>query len=158
MDPPNPVEAIKFRMVQQGLSRKDLEPIVAPKATFYKHLKFAGVPTVTLSEREVSELYVGLKGTMSVAFPQGPRRQDASRHSCRVEEGNSGGGLCYGYNVVTLYGELGQLLSTGLSVSVVAGAEFGHCFVSPDVGHLKFGRTGLRPAFRPPCQEFRSER
>ncbi len=26
MDPPDPVEAIKFRMEQQGLSRKDLEP------------------------------------------------------------------------------------------------------------------------------------
>ncbi|MCZ4072161.1 helix-turn-helix domain-containing protein [Agrobacterium sp. LMR679] len=27
MDPPDPIEAIKFRMEQQGLSRKDLEPI-----------------------------------------------------------------------------------------------------------------------------------
>jgi HTH-type transcriptional regulator/antitoxin HigA len=26
MEPPDPVEAIKFRMEQQGLSRKDLEP------------------------------------------------------------------------------------------------------------------------------------
>ncbi|PTQ74623.1 helix-turn-helix domain-containing protein [Celeribacter persicus] len=30
MDPPDPVEAIKFRMEQQGLSRKDLEPIIGP--------------------------------------------------------------------------------------------------------------------------------
>src|SRR5580692_12725903 len=28
MDPPDPVEAIKFRMEQQGLSRKDLEEII----------------------------------------------------------------------------------------------------------------------------------
>ncbi|MGV2052494.1 helix-turn-helix domain-containing protein [Agrobacterium sp. 22-209-1] len=27
MDPPDPIEAIKFRMEQLGLSRKDLEPI-----------------------------------------------------------------------------------------------------------------------------------
>jgi HTH-type transcriptional regulator/antitoxin HigA len=27
MDPPDPIEAIKFRMEQQGLSRKDLEPL-----------------------------------------------------------------------------------------------------------------------------------
>lgn len=27
MDPPDPIEAIKFRMEQQGLTRKDLEPI-----------------------------------------------------------------------------------------------------------------------------------
>jgi len=26
MDPPDPVEAIRFRMEQQGLTRKDLEP------------------------------------------------------------------------------------------------------------------------------------
>lgn len=28
MDPPDPIEAIKFRMEQQGLSRKDLEPMI----------------------------------------------------------------------------------------------------------------------------------
>src|SRR5271167_4480288 len=28
MDPPDPIEAIRFRMEQQGLSRKDLEPLI----------------------------------------------------------------------------------------------------------------------------------
>ena len=31
MDPPDPVEAIKFRMEQQGLSRKDLEPMIGTR-------------------------------------------------------------------------------------------------------------------------------
>ena len=31
MDPPDPVEAIGFRMEQQGLTRKDLEPIIGPR-------------------------------------------------------------------------------------------------------------------------------
>ena len=31
MDPPDPIEAIKFRMEQQGLSRKDLEPILGTR-------------------------------------------------------------------------------------------------------------------------------
>ena len=31
MDPPDPVEAIKFRMEQQGLSRKDLEPFIGTR-------------------------------------------------------------------------------------------------------------------------------
>jgi HTH-type transcriptional regulator/antitoxin HigA len=31
MDPPDPVEAIKFRMEQQGLTRKDLEPIMGTR-------------------------------------------------------------------------------------------------------------------------------
>jgi HTH-type transcriptional regulator/antitoxin HigA len=31
MDPPDPIEAIKFRMEQQGLTRKDLEPIIGTR-------------------------------------------------------------------------------------------------------------------------------
>jgi HTH-type transcriptional regulator / antitoxin HigA len=31
MDPPDPVDAIKFRMEQQGLSRKDLEPFIGTR-------------------------------------------------------------------------------------------------------------------------------
>ncbi|MDQ0304487.1 recombinase family protein [Ancylobacter polymorphus] len=37
-------------------------------ATLFKHLKFAGVPIVTLAEGEISELHVGLKGTMNALF------------------------------------------------------------------------------------------
>lgn len=32
MDPPDPIEAIKFRMEQQGLGRKDLEPLIGTRA------------------------------------------------------------------------------------------------------------------------------
>ena len=31
MDPPDPVEAIKFRMEQQGLTRNDLEAMLGPR-------------------------------------------------------------------------------------------------------------------------------
>lgn len=31
IDPPDPVEAIKFRMEQQGLTRKDLEPLIGTR-------------------------------------------------------------------------------------------------------------------------------
>lgn len=31
MDPPDPIEAIKFRMEQQGLTRKDLEAIIGTR-------------------------------------------------------------------------------------------------------------------------------
>jgi len=31
MDPPDPVEAIKFRMEQEGLTRKDLEPMIGTR-------------------------------------------------------------------------------------------------------------------------------
>src|SRR3954468_13349615 len=32
MDPPDPVKTIQFRMEQQGLSRKDLEPLIGTRA------------------------------------------------------------------------------------------------------------------------------
>jgi len=31
MDPPDPIEAIKFRMEQQGLTRKDREPLIGTR-------------------------------------------------------------------------------------------------------------------------------
>jgi HTH-type transcriptional regulator/antitoxin HigA len=32
MDPPDPIEAIQFRMEQMGLTRKDLEPLIGTRA------------------------------------------------------------------------------------------------------------------------------
>jgi HTH-type transcriptional regulator/antitoxin HigA len=32
MDPPDPIEAIKFRMEQQGLTRRDLEEIIGTRS------------------------------------------------------------------------------------------------------------------------------
>ena len=32
MDPPDPIEAILFRMEQQGITRKDLEPLIGSRA------------------------------------------------------------------------------------------------------------------------------
>lgn len=40
----------------------------ADVATLFKHLKFAGVIIVTLAEGEITELHVGLKGTMNALF------------------------------------------------------------------------------------------
>jgi site-specific DNA recombinase len=37
-------------------------------ATLFKQRRFAGVPIITLSEGEITELYVGLKGTMDALF------------------------------------------------------------------------------------------
>ncbi len=72
----------------------------ADVATFYKHLKFAGVPIVTLSEGEISELHVGLKGTMNALFLKDLAAKTHRGIRGRVEDGKSGGGLCFGYNVV----------------------------------------------------------
>ena len=37
-------------------------------AAFYKQTRFAGVRVVTVAEGEITELHIGLKGTMSALF------------------------------------------------------------------------------------------
>jgi site-specific DNA recombinase len=63
-------------------------------------MRFAGVSIVTLSEGEVSELHIGLKGTMGALYLKDLADKTRRGLRGRVEEGKSGGGLCYGYDVV----------------------------------------------------------
>ncbi|WP_373877495.1 recombinase family protein [Paracoccus kondratievae] len=72
----------------------------ADVATLYKHLKFAGVTIVTLTEGEISELRVGLKGTMNALFLKDLAMKTHRGLRGRVEKGKAGGGLCYGYRVL----------------------------------------------------------
>ncbi len=72
----------------------------ADVATFYKHLKFADVPIVTLAEGEISELYVGLKGTMNALFLKDLAAKTHRDIRGRVEDGKAGGGISYCYKVV----------------------------------------------------------
>jgi len=72
----------------------------ADVATLFKHLRFAGVQIVTLSEGEITELHVGLKGTMNALFLKDLAAKTHRGIRGRVEKGKSGGGLCYGYEVV----------------------------------------------------------
>lgn len=72
----------------------------ADVATLFKHLKFAGVPIVTLAEGEINELHVGLKGTMNALFLKDLAMKTHRGLRGRVEKGKAGGGLCYGYRVV----------------------------------------------------------
>lgn len=72
----------------------------ADVATLFKHLRFAGVRIVTLREGEISELHVGLKGTMNALFLKNLAIKTHRGIRGRVEKGKSGGGLCYGYDVV----------------------------------------------------------
>ena len=89
----------KFDMVLAGaLDRVSRDQ--ADVATLFKHLKFAGLAIVTLSEGEISELHVGLKGTMNALFLKDLAAKTHRGLRGRVEAGKAGGGLCYGYDVV----------------------------------------------------------
>ncbi|MBW4976191.1 recombinase family protein [Roseovarius mucosus] len=80
----------------------------ADVATLYKRLSFHGVRIITLSEGEVSELHVGLKGTMNQLFLKDLAAKTHRGLRGRVEAGHSGGGNSYGYDVVRRLGEDGQ--------------------------------------------------
>ena len=72
----------------------------ADVAMLFKHLRFAGVTIVTPAEGEITELHVGLKGTMNALFLKDLAAKTWRGLRGRAERGKSGGGLCYGYDVV----------------------------------------------------------
>ncbi len=89
----------KFHVIfAEALDRisRDQEDIAA----VFKRLSFAGVQIITLSERAVSELHIGLKGTMNALFLKDLSGNTRRGLRGRVEAGKSGGGNSYGYDVV----------------------------------------------------------
>ncbi len=92
-------QAGKFEIIlAEALDRVSRDQ--ADVATLYKHLQFAGVKLVTLAEGEITELHVGLKGTMNALFLKDLAKKTHRGLRGRVEKGKAGGGLCYGYDVV----------------------------------------------------------
>ena len=85
-------------LISEALDRlsRDQEDI----AGLYKHLSFAGVKILTLAEGEINELHVGLKGTMNALFLKDLAQKTRRGLIGRVRQGKSGGGLCYGYDIV----------------------------------------------------------
>ncbi len=69
-------------------------------AAFHKQAIFAAVRIVTLAEGEISELHVGLKGTMGALYLKDLADKTRRGLEGRVRQGRSGGGLCYGYRVL----------------------------------------------------------
>ena len=82
----------------------------ADVATFYKHLQFARVPLVTLAEGEISELHVGLKGTMNALFLKDLAKKTHRGLRGRVEKGFSAGAVGYGYRMVRRLSSEGELV------------------------------------------------
>jgi len=80
----------------------------ADVAMIYKQLTFAGVRIVTLSEGDISELHVGLKGTMNQLFLKDLAAKTHRGLRGRVEAGRSGGGNSFGYDVVRRLGSDGE--------------------------------------------------
>ena len=93
-------------VVAEALDRMSRDQ--ADVATLFKHLRFAGVGIVTLAEGGITELHVGLKGTMNALFLKDLAAKTHRGLRGRVEQGKSGGGLCYGYDVVKRTDDKGE--------------------------------------------------
>uniref|UniRef100_UPI0005525CD1 recombinase family protein n=1 Tax=Bradyrhizobium liaoningense TaxID=43992 RepID=UPI0005525CD1 len=77
-------------------------------AGLFKRMAFAGVRIVTLSEGDVTHLHVGLKGTMNALFLKDLADKTRRGLRGRVADGKSGGGLCFGYDVVKQFAANGE--------------------------------------------------
>ncbi len=99
----------KFDIVMsEALDRlsRDQEDI----AGIYKRLQFFGIKLITLSEGEVSNLHIGLKGTMNALFLKDLAAKTHRGLRGRVEQGKSGGGRAYGYKNIRRYDAKGELI------------------------------------------------
>ena len=100
-------QAGKFDLIlSEALDRisRDQEDI----AGVYKRTNFAGIKIVTLTEGEVNELHIGLKGTMGALYLKDLADKTRRGLRGRVEAGKSGGGNSYGYDVVKKFDANGE--------------------------------------------------
>jgi site-specific DNA recombinase len=102
-------------VVAEALDRlsRDQEDV----AGLFKRLQFAGVRLLTLAEGEISELHVGLKGTMNALFLKDLADKTRRGLEGRVREGRSGGGLCFGYDVVRETDARGEPIHGGRAIN-----------------------------------------
>jgi DNA invertase Pin-like site-specific DNA recombinase len=80
-------------------------------AHIFKRISFAGGRIVTLSEGDINELHIGLKGTMGALYLKDLADKTRRGLRGRVEAGKSGGGNSYGYDVVHGLGPNGEPLT-----------------------------------------------
>jgi site-specific DNA recombinase len=85
-------------LVTESLDR--LSRSQADIAALYEKLTFNGVRIETLADGAVSEIHVGLKGTMSALFLKDLAQKTRRGQVGRVKAGRIPGGKSYGYDVV----------------------------------------------------------
>ena len=93
-------------MVAEALDRlsRDQEDV----AGLFKHLRYAGVKLVTLAEGEISELHVGLKGTMNALFLKELGKKTHRGLKGKALAGKSAGGITYGYKAAASFAANGE--------------------------------------------------
>jgi site-specific DNA recombinase len=129
--------AIVLAEAMDRLSR-DQEDI----AGLFKRMAFSGVKIVTLSEGDVTHLHVGLKGTMNALFLKDLADKVRRGLRGRVEGGKSGGGNCYGYDVVKKFAADGEPVRGYRAIN-----KFEACVVRRIFSNYASGKSPKRIAF-----------
>lgn len=80
-------------------------------------MRFQGIPIVTVAEGEISELHIGLKGTMSSPFLKDLAQKTHRGLEGRVRKGKSAGGVTYGYDVVRTFQSDGSLTTGNRTIN-----------------------------------------
>jgi HTH-type transcriptional regulator / antitoxin HigA len=81
IDLPDPIAAIQFRMEQQGLTRKNLEPLIGSRARVSEVMTRRRSLTLAMIRRVRKEL--GISADVLIGHPQKKRRKRV--HSSRAE-------------------------------------------------------------------------
>ncbi|RAP39393.1 hypothetical protein BYZ73_20770 [Rhodovulum viride] len=99
-----------FQRMQQAAMRGSFDVIVAEAldrlsrdqehiAGLHKRMRYLGVKIVTKAEGEISEMHIGLGGTMSALFLRNLAEKTHRGLEGRVRAGKSAGGISYGYRL-----------------------------------------------------------
>ncbi len=89
------------KIICEDLSRisRDLEDI----ASFYKKMAFIDIAIETVTEGEINELHIGLKGTMNALYLKDLSDKTKRGMTAAVLSGSVPGGRAYGYDLVREY-------------------------------------------------------
>ncbi len=77
---------------------------------------FADVALHTIAEGEISELHVGLKGTMNALFLKDLAAKTHRGLRGRIEQKRSAGGRCFGYRVTREFDAQGEKIRGGRDI------------------------------------------
>jgi site-specific DNA recombinase len=97
-------------------------------AGLFKRLAFSNIKMVTLSEGDVTHLHVGLKGTMNALFLKDLADKVRRGLRGRVEDGKSGGGNSYGYDVVKSLDSRGEPIRGDRTINQAEAEVVRHIF------------------------------
>jgi HTH-type transcriptional regulator / antitoxin HigA len=83
IDPPDPVEAIKFRMEQMNLSRKDLEPLIGSRGRVAEVINRRRALSLEMIRKLHRKLHIPLESLFAVEKKRGVTTRSSRRASLR---------------------------------------------------------------------------